>query len=109
MRISGWSSDVCSSDLLRGTRGSGKGIVQRVAHRDDALEVGQAFGQRRGLVAAARRQAQRRPAAVVPQGGLPEQPGAQGRTEQRRGGKVGVHTCRSRWSPYHYKKVVTER
>src|SRR3546814_14503592 len=26
------------------------------------------------------------------------------RSEERRGGKACVSTCRSRWSPYHYKK-----
>src|SRR3546814_11584683 len=26
------------------------------------------------------------------------------RSEERRGGKECVSTCRSRWSPYHYKK-----
>src|SRR3546814_14627478 len=26
-----------------------------------------------------------------------------GRSEERRGGKECVRTCRSRWSPYHYK------
>src|SRR3546814_20842350 len=29
---------------------------------------------------------------------------AQGRSEERRVGKECVSTCRSRWSPYHYKK-----
>src|SRR3546814_17598775 len=27
-----------------------------------------------------------------------------GRSEERRGGKECDRTCRSRWSPYHYKK-----
>src|SRR3546814_19365744 len=29
------------------------------------------------------------------------------RSEERRVGKEGVSTCRSRWSPYHYKKKKT--
>src|SRR3546814_13541906 len=29
---------------------------------------------------------------------------AAGRSEERRVGKECVSTCRSRWSPYHYKK-----
>src|SRR3546814_17391946 len=33
-------------------------------------------------------------------GGLPV------RSEERRVGKVCVSTCRSRWSPYHYKKKI---
>src|SRR3546814_18077986 len=32
------------------------------------------------------------------------QPAAQERSEERRVGKECVSTCRSRWSPYHYKK-----
>src|SRR3546814_9125584 len=32
------------------------------------------------------------------------------RSEERRVGKEGVRTCRSRWSPYHYnKKHITEQ
>src|SRR3546814_12612882 len=29
------------------------------------------------------------------------------RSDERRGGKECVSTCRSRWSPYHYKKKKT--
>src|SRR3546814_15675566 len=29
------------------------------------------------------------------------------RSEERRVGKECVSTCRSRWSPYHYKKHIT--
>src|SRR3546814_21084060 len=29
------------------------------------------------------------------------------RTEERRVGKECVSTCRSRWSPYHYKKQIS--
>src|SRR3546814_16100032 len=31
------------------------------------------------------------------------------RSEERRVGKECVSTCRSRWSPYHYKKKQTEK
>src|SRR3546814_17531879 len=31
------------------------------------------------------------------------------RSEERRVGKECVSTCRSRWSPYHYKKYTTNR
>src|SRR3546814_19312175 len=30
------------------------------------------------------------------------------RSEERRVGKECVSTCRSRWSPYHYKKTTTK-
>src|SRR3546814_21124349 len=35
---------------------------------------------------------------------------ARGRSEERRVGKECVSTCRSRWSPYHYKnnKTITQ-
>src|SRR3546814_18263068 len=31
------------------------------------------------------------------------------RSEERRVGKECVSTCRSRWSPYHYKKKLVKR
>src|SRR3546814_20158474 len=31
------------------------------------------------------------------------------RSEERRVGKECVSTCRSRWSPYHYKKTINSR
>src|SRR3546814_20629792 len=31
------------------------------------------------------------------------------RSEERRVGKECVRTCRSRWSPYHYKKKLTRK
>src|SRR3546814_18352636 len=71
MRISDWSSDVCSSDL------------QRQGGRRDQ-DVRAPGGQRQSHRAAERRQQQR--------------------SEERRVGKECVSTCRSRWSPYHYKK-----
>src|SRR3546814_15769367 len=74
MRISDWSSDVCSSDLLD------------PAEAVEALELGQPLD----LV---------RFAAHVRAEHLPH-----ARSEERRVGKECVSTCRSRWSPYHYKK-----
>src|SRR3546814_12481597 len=79
MRISDWSSDVCSSDL----------VLELPAHAGDvrigAIDVGVA---------------QYFPADfhaffihLV----------CHARSEERRVGKECVSTCRSRWSPYHYK------
>src|SRR3546814_13285906 len=34
--------------------------------------------------------------------------GEEGRSEERRVGKECVSTCRSRWTPYHYKKTERE-
>src|SRR3546814_9983219 len=74
MRISDWSSDVCSSDLDRGI------AVRPVAdQRDDPRLVERRLHRialdRAGLVRL--------------------------RSEERRVGKECVSTCRSRWSPYH--------
>src|SRR3546814_5004411 len=72
MRISDWSSDVCSSDLpqlFADTAGVGTFLM------DDDED-----------------------------GGLGNPGLLQRRSEERRVGKECVSTCRSRWSPYHYKK-----
>src|SRR3546814_1141281 len=71
MRISDWSSDVCSSDLVpieskcAAEHHHSKGLAGALCMPDDA-----AF-----------------PGAI--------------RSEERRVGKECVSTCRSRWSPYH--------
>src|SRR3546814_13804859 len=99
MRISDWSSDVCSSDLpgdiavLENTRffsGEEKNdpaVVQRFAALGD-LYVNDAFS------AAHRAHASTEGLAHV-------LPAYAGRSEERRVGKECVSTCRSRWSPYH--------
>src|SRR3546814_1202288 len=72
MRISDWSSDVCSSDL-RGKRpalrrgGAGEADVGDAGDRARRIQLGEAAD----------------------------------RSEERRVGKECVSTCRSRWSPYH--------
>src|SRR3546814_19370377 len=86
LRISDWSSDVCSADLhLRA------GELQHVGgHRAPF-----------GLVAV--EQAFRCPAVALG-GQLPaEVERVLDRSEERRVGKECVSTCRSRWSPYHQK------
>src|SRR3546814_16439474 len=121
MRISDWSSDVCSSDLeLRGlvaqhearlvARGQVEFLRDRVHHHHDdhveqirhgfeALEFEHykfivADIQRRGAVEIMAIGAARSEIAQV-EGEL-----ARG-SEERRVGKEWVSTCRSRWSPYH--------
>src|SRR3546814_12196260 len=99
MRISDWSSDVCSSDLavagVRSAQLRDLRLVLRERHFGQARIVDQA------------------PAAVVVPAGLfvdgqgfgpvactvAEQQFRQ-RSEERRVGKECVRTCRSRWSPY---------
>src|SRR3546814_16930916 len=90
MRISDWSSDVCSSDLRGEAHVSDPDLHRRVVRRQAGVEVDHPLVQD-GL---GRDQALDR--RVVRLGGA--------RSEERRVGKECVSTCRSRWSPYHKKK-----
>src|SRR3546814_2148618 len=72
MRISDWSSDVCSSDLLHGTD-----TASRLGGDEFAILVGGPDARQRGHDL------------------------CDSRSEERRVGKECVSTCRSRWSPYH--------
>src|SRR3546814_11026771 len=84
MRISDWSSDVCSSDLCdRRWFGSAGLQVNAPDHWGPAV-CGPATG-----------------VGKTPAGGVSGPP--HGRSEERRVGKECVSTCRSRWSPYHSK------
>src|SRR3546814_2073221 len=88
MRISDWSSDVCSSDLLD---------VLRVLHFF-SLAVVTLWFVPRGWPALNSRVFW--PAIVCGQHSL-ETFCLGVRSEERRVGKECVSTCRSRWSPYH--------
>src|SRR3546814_6105156 len=72
MRISDWSSDVCSSDLIKREHGD-----MLPAPAMLALDIKNLFGERFTLH------------------------GPSPRSEERRVGKECVSTCRTRWSPYH--------
>src|SRR3546814_6121248 len=74
MRISDWSSDVCSSDLRYAAPHGARGA-------EAAPAAGRRVGRRRE--------------------GLLGPPRFRMRSEERRVGKECVSTCRSRWSPYH--------
>src|SRR3546814_11361409 len=92
MRISDWSSDVCSSDLVVIVRHSrAQGHFAPTHRLQLQLVVGETVGDRR----------QRRACVVVAVDMRGE------RSEERRVGKECVSTCRSRWSPYHSKKNKT--
>src|SRR3546814_4419580 len=78
MRISDWSSDVCSSDLVKQTFSHGR--TNKVV-----VEV-----KRRKLIG--------KPGS---EGAVEAKTEAPARSEERRVGKECVSTCRSRWSPYH--------
>src|SRR3546814_7627587 len=96
MRISDWSSDVCSSDLLRvevaATRaGAGLGEVDRPLARDsnvDPADVRELAADAESVGIAAGLGNHLRPLDDL-------------RSEERRVGKECVSTCRSRWSPDH--------
>src|SRR3546814_8880982 len=73
MRISDWSSDVCSSDLL-----------QHIIRRSNSSN-GNSNSNRNSHL---------HPATLT-------ESESTCRSEERRVGKECVSTCRSRWSPYH--------
>src|SRR3546814_6924660 len=101
MRISDWSSDVCSSDLrIPRPQLLAHAAVVPTEHRPadrERLEHGAAesFGPSRQL--------QDEVAGGVGGCDLAGRRGDRhrGRSEERRGGKACVSTCRSRWSPQH--------
>src|SRR3546814_13378211 len=101
MRISDWSSDVCSSDLLP---------VWNDAPRDEKWR----FCAPRQGVSRSEAESRRKPSAIVPLSrgtaeSLPtflkkrcaDKDIRVTRSEERRVGKECVSTGRSRWSPYH--------
>src|SRR3546814_19588964 len=107
MRISDWSSDVCSSDLFVEILQDGQGLGEHDAAVDQRRH--QALGiERQEAVAALLTlaqlhrhlrvgeplQVQRDVSAIMAQTGW------QG-SEERRGGQECGRTCRSRWWPYH--------
>src|SRR3546814_11160467 len=100
MRISDWSSDVCSSDLVDATislkvrTGDFIHPPMVLLHVVGADPDGELSAELRGAFAVG--------AARTPTQDL------EYRSEERRVGKECVGTCRSRWSPYHYKKKINE-
>src|SRR3546814_15953212 len=103
MRISDWSSDVCSSDLgealppgfveniVQGysdrlvraglVKPDGDKLVSKIHYHDNVVDIN---GKTMTMAELAQH-------AVM----------MLGRSEERRVGKECVSTCRSRWSPYH--------
>src|SRR3546814_12136596 len=102
MRISDWSSDVCSSDLIIG-----------VAQPIDVFSIHLKINNERRCPIPAH-------ASLPVEYGSGQCNGSEldrhrgkpcshrsSRSEERRVGKACVSTCRSRWSPYHSKKKTT--
>src|SRR3546814_17544770 len=104
MRISDWSSDVCSSDL--GGKIAPDALRIGAVLRTRADRDGNVCRQKEEIpipcdaAPAARCWTRERPLSPA---ALPG-PVAPARSEERRVGKECVSPCRSRWSPSHYKK-----
>src|SRR3546814_2052318 len=88
MRISDWSSDVCSSDLVVGIG------LQHVFRDLQYLLVGQARKAAENVLPLARE-------SFIVAAGRHSVALADRRSEERRVGKECVSTCRSRWPPAH--------
>src|SRR3546814_11641011 len=110
MRISDWSSDVCSSDLTKPALFIGRGAVGPAAlalHDGNEAVAPAAASVDRDLTgadfAADRRRGVPAVAAAIGKAcfGAVDHFGieADRRSEERRGGKECVSQCRSRWSP----------
>src|SRR3546814_12946403 len=117
MRISDWSSDVCSSDLISGTRvdlsgatvrarggngGSGTtgaggggagGLVEVVAPIQRGVSPDVGAGPSGDTTPATNRSQQNSETHHGSRNAKPQ------RSDERRGGKEGVRECRSRWGP----------
>src|SRR3546814_2106741 len=83
MRISDWSSDVCSSDLV---------VVEKVVPHHASGQIGELWIRFAALPI--------RAGCLISFEG-PSTHYAHSRSEERRVGKECVSPCRSRWSPYH--------
>src|SRR3546814_3364062 len=97
MRISDWSSDVCSSDLARlAAHAACRTQGGRLFYRHHPAQDADVRSRRE---CRCRHRAHRRLTIEV----LSPRPAQErgGRSEERRVGKECVSTCRSRWSPYH--------
>src|SRR3546814_10750519 len=87
LRISDWSSDVCSSDLPSpGITKESRGSQKRAGDRKR-----KARAEARAVAPLASRRSEGQPALLL----------AEFRSDERRVGKECVSTCRSRWSPEH--------
>src|SRR3546814_11131495 len=116
--MSDWSSDVCSSDLEADlvVQASLVDLAAVFRHRPEDCTGALPLRVDEARVAALRaryRQGQDLPLVGVAwysgnrEIGAPKSASLTAlspRSEERRVGKEGVSTCRSRWSPYHYKK-----
>src|SRR3546814_17579611 len=101
MRISDWSSDVCSSDLLlpvdHHARPAQQDMQASITEPAALLRQLAQLLPNIGIVTTLRPVAHALPIGPCDTA----RPPLAHRSEERRGGKECVSTCRSRWSPYH--------
>src|SRR3546814_11238423 len=124
MRISDWSSDVCSSDLFACRRflgivqfgrreigiGGTEGCIDAHLRRLQSARLDEASNNRIRYAGDHRQFAHESLTAADPFQRLrPLFRWPFGRSEERSVGNECVSTCRSRWSPDHYKKNKKSR
>src|SRR3546814_14687234 len=98
MRISDWSSDVCSSDLVETAAIDqlAETYERKIGPRNGARVVARAWtdpAYKQRLLADG--------TAAIAELGFEGAQGENMRSEERRVGKECVSTCRFRWSPYN--------
>src|SRR3546814_13619340 len=98
MRISDWSSDVCSSDLRGVGMSGGFSDTNTLQQGRDLLDIVASLRTGEGMRALS-------PSGVLSTGA---DAATAVRSEERRVGKECVSTCRSRWSPSHSKKQAQQ-
>src|SRR3546814_12757040 len=97
MRISDWSSDVCSSDLGESDLEEFKRSMPDQAKQSELLSL-------TTNIVAAHVSNNSVAATELPMIIRDVYDTLSNRSEESRVGKECVSTCRSRWSPYHYNK-----
>src|SRR3546814_16173740 len=108
MRISDWSSDVCSSDLSIGGNSFAaiKAASQLQQECSDKISVVDVF--KNPTIHSLARMIELERGHNTNISLIPIQTTGK-RSEERRVGKECVSTCRSRWTPYHKKKKQNKR
>src|SRR3546814_20306838 len=102
MRISDWSSDVCSSDLDRIVDQAVEVLLATSGFDPDTEEETRYESRfKKAIEARIQEAVDAKIAALAAVHLIPRV-----RSAERRVGKECVSTCSSRWSPYHYKKMT---
>src|SRR3546814_13247771 len=101
MRISDWSSDVCSSDLFGLVNPGLQALMTARVGKDEQGQLQGANASMMGIAGMLAPIVFTEVFATFISDGAPHWPGARMRSEERRVGKEWVSTCRSRWAPVH--------